>query len=82
MVGRTKPNQGSALSPFLSQLSEAKHFTATVTCCLQSSGWVATTYILDLGGNCRSFFIDLAWLISQRPIEYNYNVGLTPIELN
>gem|GEM_PF-2765309 len=60
MVGRTKPNQRSALSPFLSQLSEAKHFTATVACCLQSSGWVATTYILDCGGNCRSFFIDLA----------------------
>ena len=28
------------------------------------------------------YFIDLAWLISQRPIEYNYSVGLTPIELN
>jgi hypothetical protein len=27
------------------------------------------------------YFIDLAWLISQRPIEYNYSVGLTPIEL-
>jgi hypothetical protein len=28
------------------------------------------------------YFIDVAWLISQRPIEYNYSVGLTPIELN
>jgi len=27
------------------------------------------------------YFIDLTWLISQRPIEYNYSVGLTPIEL-
>ena len=28
------------------------------------------------------YFIDLAWLISQRPIWYNYSVGITPIELN
>ena len=36
-----------------------KHITATVTYCLQSSGWVATTYILHVSvrksGNCRSF---------------------------
>ncbi len=25
-----------------------KHTTATVTCCFQSSGWVATTYILQV----------------------------------
>ena len=48
MVGRAKPNQRFVLSPFLSQLSEAKHITATVACCLQSSGWVATTYILHV----------------------------------
>ena len=57
--GVTKPNPRSVLSPFLSQLSEAKHITATVTYCLQSSGWVATTYILHVSvrksGNCRSF---------------------------
>jgi len=57
--GVTKPNQRSVLSPFLSQLSEVKHITATVTYCLQSSGWVATTDILDVSvrksGNCRSF---------------------------
>src|SRR4028119_745888 len=48
MVGRAKPNQRSVLSPFLSQLSGAKHITGTVACCLQSSEWVATTYILHV----------------------------------
>ena len=58
-VERYLANQRSVFSPFLSQLSKVKHITATVTYCLQSSGWVATTYILHVSvrkfGNCRSF---------------------------
>ena len=65
--GRALPCQPAVcfFFPFSLAVILGKHTTATVTCCLQSSGWVATTYILDFGGNCRSFFIDLAWLISQ-----------------
>ena len=46
--GTCLTNQRSVLSPFLSPLSGAKHITATVACCLQSSGRVATLYILHL----------------------------------
>ena len=48
--GRALPCFPSGLFFPLSRglLSESKHTTATVTCCLQSSGWVATTYILHV----------------------------------
>jgi hypothetical protein len=49
MIGRAKPNQRSVLSPFLAVCCPiAKHITATVACCLQSSGRVATIYILHV----------------------------------
>ena len=84
--GRYLTNQRSVLSPFLSQLSEVKHITATVTYCLQSSGWVATTCILHVSvrkfGNCRSFSQTLLGLYPRACAEYRYSVGLTPIELN
>jgi hypothetical protein len=70
MVGRAKPNQRSVLSPFLWQLSQAKHITATFACCLQSSGRVATIYILHvlvkISGSFR-LFLELCLAYIQAP---------------
>jgi len=69
---------------FLSSSYPGKHTTATVTCCLQPSGWVMQPFIsYHLLWEIRKFFdyfIDpLRKPISQRPIEYNYSVDSMPL---
>jgi hypothetical protein len=47
--GRALPCQPAVcFFPFSLAVILGKHTTATVTCCLHSSGWVATTYILHV----------------------------------
>ena len=78
-------NQRSVFSPFLSQLSLVSLLLLLwpVVCSRVGGSQQPIFYhLFVINQEIFDDFIDLAWLISQRPIEYNYSVGVTPIELN